>query len=469
MEDLARYALKLAGDAKYAEVRCEESRDQGFILKNSIPELSGFQKMSGVSIRLLYDGAMGFAATNIMSKSAIKKMALSALKMAKAASRVNKTKIKLSKCKSVKGKTIVKSKINPENFDPKQKINLLKSYDALLKNHSVDIPARQFALEHSLTKSAFFNTEGSKLYSVLPRLEFFWFMTCERKVKSKQRYMLYNGLGGFELFKKWKIAQVLQKEADAIEHNLKYSRKLPKGKFDFILGPELTGIATHESIGHPFESDRIFGREAAQAGESFVSPKMLNSQIGSELITVHENPLIKNSAGYYKFDSEGVRARDKILIKNGRINDFLHSRETAAQLGVVSNGSARANSFDKEPLIRMSNTYVSPGKWKRDELIKETKKGILLDTYMEWNIDDKRFNQKYTGCEAYYVENGEVLYPLDNPVLEISTPDFWKKVDAVAKDDFSLFAGPCGKGEPMQSIPVTMGGPTMRLKGVRVK
>jgi TldD protein len=154
-------------------------------------------------------------------------------------------------------------------------------------------------------------------------------------------------------------------------------------------------------------------------------------------------------------------------MKDGRINELLHNRATAGQLGIDSNGSARCNNYNREPIVRMANTYVEAGDWTRDEIIAETKKGVIIESFMEWNIDDKRYNQRYVSREAYYVEDGEVLYPLKAAILEVTTPTFWSSIDAVA-NDVGMFAGNCGKGEPMQGIPVFMGGPTIRLKGIRL-
>jgi len=224
----------------------------------------------------------------------------------------------------------------------------------------------------------------------------------------------------------------------------------------------------HESAGHSYEADRILGREAAQAGESFITREMLGTRIGSNNVTVIDDPTIETSAGFYLYDDEGVKARKRILIKDGIINEFLHNRETAKALSIKSNAAARAVSFGREPIVRMANTYMQKGDWSRDEIIEDTKKGIYVKNFMEWNIDDIRFNQKYVGAEAYFIKNGELAEPVVNPVIEVTTPTFYKSVDACAKD-LEFYAGPCGKGEPMQAVPVFMGGPTTRLKGLKIR
>ena len=124
--------------------------------------------------------------------------------------------------------------------------------------------------------------------------------------------------------------------------------------------------------------------------------------------------------------------------------------------------------FDKDSIVRMSNTFLLPGDYKEKELFEGVKKGIYMKNFMEWNIDDKRLNQKYTGAEAYLIENGEISTPIIAPVLEVSTLRLWPAVEAIGKN-LELHAGSCGKGEPMQGIPIYLGGPSIRLQGLRIK
>src|SRR3989344_2176554 len=114
---------------------------------------------------------------------------------------------------------------------------------------------------------------------------------------------------------------------------------------------------------------------------------------------------MEGSYCYYLYDDEGVKARKKYLQKKGVITEFLQNRQTAHEFNLKSNGSARASAFDREPLIRMSNTLVEPGSFSETEIFEGIKKGIYLKSFMEWNIDDKRWQQKYVGNEAYLIEN----------------------------------------------------------------
>lgn len=235
-----------------------------------------------------------------------------------------------------------------------------------------------------------------------------------------------------------------------------------------VIGPYVSGIIAHESCGHPFEADRILGREAAQAGTSFVTRDMQGTRIGSPVVSVIDDPTIPHTYGYYRYDDEGVPATQRYLIQNGVINSFLHNRDTASEMDTTSNGAARAAAYSREPIVRMANTYIEPGDHSLEELIEAVDRGIYMVTFMEWNIDDRRYNQKYVGEEAYAIENGEITHPVRHPALEITTPGFYHAVDAVG-DTLQLYPATCGKGDPMQPIPVTTGGPALRLREVRVR
>ena len=169
---------------------------------------------------------------------------------------------------------------------------------------------------------------------------------------------MYGSTKGYECLKEWNIHENLAEEVKALTNNLKNGISIKPGTMDLVTAPEVTGIAVHESCGHPLEADRILGREGAQAGESFVKKDMIGEKIGSDAINIYDDPTMEESYGFYLYDDEGVKARKKYLQKKGVITEFLQNRQTAVEFNIKSNGSARASAFDREPLIRMSNTLV---------------------------------------------------------------------------------------------------------------
>jgi TldD protein len=462
-KDLADFSIKFLQKkgVDYAEARLETNSSTGLVLKDSNPEITGFDQSSGLGIRFLINNNMGFVAVNDLNKDRIKEHIERSLRLTKKASPIS-DKTTFSEFKSTKAKNIVKQKQKIKDFSQEEKLKILTELDK-----EVNADHKYFSMSDSIIEKYYVNTEGSEIESETPRIHFFAFLTLLEKNKSIQRYFQKGSTTGYEVLNKWNLTSKTQKEVEELRKNLFLGVKSPEGELDVVVGPEVTGIAVHEACGHPTEADRIFGRESAQAGESFITRDMLNEEIGSEHVTIVDDPTLENSYGHYLHDDEGIKSEERVLFKSGKINDFLHDRASSKMMNIQSNGSARANHYSVEPMVRMANTYFKPGKSTEEELIKETKKGVYIKNFMEWNIDDKRYQQKYVGSVAYLIENGELTKPVKSPAIELTTPKLWSSVDMVA-NNLKFYAGTCGKGEPMQGIPVWMGGPSIRLRHIRL-
>jgi len=468
-KDLADFSIEYAQKlgASYAEARLDNHTTNAFMLKNGMPEISGFDRLSGIGIRFIVNKGLGFVSTNTLDRQRLKSLIEKAISSTKEASRF-KENIKLADDKAHRKTYELKQKLKFDNVDPDDKMRLLMEADKAVLATKVKVPGRYISLTDTQTEEYLVNTDGTSITGIVPKVSFFYYLTVQHGTQTMQRFWQFGNSGGFEYVKQWKLNELLANEAKACQLNLTRGKKLTPGHFDVVCAPQVVGIMVHESGGHPYEADRIFGREAAQAGESFITPDMIGYQIGSPAVNIVDDPTVDNSYGYYLFDNEGVKARRKHLVKDGRITELLHNRETAAAMDLPSNGSSRAVDYDKESIVRMSNTILLPGSHSEEELIAGVKKGVYIKNFMEWNIDDKRINQKYVGAEAYMIENGKLTTPVRNPAIEISTFNLWKAVDAVAKNT-EYHAGNCGKGEPMQAIPVWFGGPSMRLRGIMLK
>jgi TldD protein len=472
LEDLALYAIGQAEGlgADYAEIRIEKDKNKAIILKNGNPEASELTFKLGAAIRVIVDGALGFSSTNILDKEHIKKAIEVATSMAKASSKLLKKRISLATAKPITDEYQVSQKIKLESIDFSEKFDLLFDIERHINqlSKSVKFPARLFTLYEIESEKLFMNNEGSKIHSSIPRISFIYVLSAHEASKGiTQRINQIGGSGGWEIVKDWNLIDLIKNEALTLAKILENAKKAPSKKLDVILGSELVGIISHESCGHPFEADRILGREAAQAGESFIKANMIGEKIGSKEVTIVDDPTLQNSFGYYLYDDEGVKAERRVLIENGVIKNFLHNRETANEFKTKSNASARAAGYEYEPIIRMANTFMLPGDYNFEELIEDIAEGIYIKSFVEWNIDDRRFNQRYVGLEAYSIYNGELTSMVKNPIIEITTPSLYMSVDAVGKK-LSFNAAICGKGEPMQGVPVWTGGPEIRLRNIRV-
>jgi TldD protein len=467
--DLADFAVKYAVEkgASYAEARLEHSSGDGFALRNGNLDISGIETVTGIGCRILVGGSNSFISTNRMEKPKIRGLINDAVKTTKASARLVKEKVKFSEEPIQNKKYEAKEKIKLSETSSKEKLELLLDLEKIVMSLGIRIPARYMGLGTSLTEKYFTNSEGSKIWAKIPRIELTYLITILHENQTKQRIFQFKASKGWEVIKEWKLREHLTDECRNLYKVLKDGVAPPKGELDVVVGPEITGIACHESSGHPSEADRILGREGAQAGESFMTPDIIGKKIGIPELNIVDDPTIPGSAGFYLFDEEGVEARKRFLVKDGKINEFLHNRRSAKLMGIKSNGSARATGYSFEPIIRMANTFALPGNHSLEELIEGVKRGVYIKSFMEWNIDDLRKNVKYVGNEAYLIENGKITNPVKSPVIETTTLNYWSSVDAIGKKtEFS--AATCGKGEPQQGIPIWHGGPAMRLRKLRL-
>lgn len=468
---LAEYAVRqaTAAGASYAEARVQGTRGREFVLKNGEPQPSFFSEGFGLGLRVLSKGALGFAATNALDRRSVKELTTKAVRLARASASILKKPIVFDHSKASRGKWAAPEKVKVENADARWLRRVLQDMESRIADGKagVMIPGRVLSLGAEVEEKFYVNSDGARVQSRLPRIGFFGSITAVEGGEMAQRFIQAGESGGLEVVKRIGLVERVEEEAKVMGRVLRTSAKPPTETIDVILSPELSGIAAHESVGHPQEADRILGREGAQAGESYLKADGLGRKIGSDQANVSDDPTLLHSNGYTPVDDEGVEGKKRRLIKDGIINEFLQNRATAAEFGVESNGASRSSGFDREPIIRMSNTFVEPGDYTLEEMLKEVNLGIYFKTFTEWNIDDKRLNQRYVALEAYLIEHGEMKGLVKAPVLEITTPKLWGSVKARGKR-MEFEAATCGKGDPQQGAPVWTGGPDTLLGGIRL-
>lgn len=356
-----------------------------------------------------------------------------------------------------------KKKIADMSID--DRIGIVRDMDSL--QESLGASVRINVVADKSVRQVYENSVGSHIEGETYRVSYFYLAGVVEEGEFEQSFEQFGGTGGYEVIDDLHLESVITNDLRDLKESLVAPRPSP-GKFDIIVGPEISGIVAHESCGHPTEYDRIVGREGAQAGESFLAGKPEHFRIGSDLVNVVDDPTMKKSFGYYKYDDEGIPARKRYLYRNGFTNEYILNRESASMLGTESNAGGRSASWDLEPLARMSTTYIEPGDYSFNELFEDVKRGIYIKSFTEWNIDDIRFNEKYVGKEAYFIQNGDITGRVKRPVIETNTINFYSSIDAIGKD-LHFNAGTCGKGDPEQGVDVWMGGPHMRLRNLYIQ
>jgi len=213
-------------------------------------------------------------------------------------------------------------------------------------------------------------------------------------------------------------------------------------------------LQMHESIGHPLELDRSLGWEANFSGISWATPDQVGKlKYGSDKLTVYCDNTLPLGMATVGYDDEGVKPQRVTMVENGILRAFESSRDTAAQTGLPQTASVRAQDWASVPMVRMTNIVLAPGEGTLEDIVADTKDGVLMDGIRSWSIDDHRLNFQF-GCQiGWEIKNGRRGRMVKNPTYAGMTPQFWNSCDAVADERSWVAWGTphCGKGEPIQT------------------
>ena len=454
---LAEYAVNLARrhGADYAEALLEHSISVSQGSDQGVPNGSTSIKTNGIRVRIVKAKRLYTFSTNELDKSAISDMVAGARPF-------TGSDISLSREKRAKAKSFIREKRVVREEDMESDITEMDRSLSKIKW----IKYRSIYATFGRTMRYFTNSDGSDIETSTPFVDAYASITVGSGRRSRETMAQAGCVGGYESFDVEAFSDDVMERAKGIKKVIDRGIEMKPAEIsaikNVVVSPEIVGIAAHESVGHPCEADRVFGREAAQAGTSYITKDNLRMSVGSKAVTIIDDPTLQEKSGFYMYDDEGIKSAPKVLIEKGRQKELLLDRNYAHVLGMKSNGSSRSSSYSNEPLIRMSNTYMKKGRASFDELIEEAHSGVYIKSFAEWNIDDTRTFSRYQGNEAYLIKNGELSRPVVNYRLEKPTLEFWHAVSMVA-NDLEFYVGECGKGEPTQGIPVTMGGPSALL------
>ncbi|MFW9779015.1 MAG: TldD/PmbA family protein [Candidatus Heimdallarchaeota archaeon] len=465
-KDLADFGVEYAQEngAEYAEARLIDGQRVMLFLRNG-NVMSGTElPWQGMGIRVLMNGGLGFVSVDEMTRKTVKKAIQAGLKLAKGSN--PDEKINLGEPISNKASWSVPVKKKLADQDTEVVIGLLQDMDKIAEANGI---ATRVTMYEAHDYSKYVTTsEGTQIDADLSLLKYHGLLTAKGLLDSEQRFIDLTRSTGWEGSHTW--LEEFENECKQIKKVAEQSDYSLKGAVDFVVGPEVVGIICHENCGHPSEGDRIMGREGAQAGESFWRDlKLGESRVGSEHVTIAEDPTLQGTAGFYLYDDEGVKARERLLVRNGVINEPLLNREYGAKFGIGSNGASRSSDFNREPIIRMANTYMKSGDYSFDELVEDVKHGIYMLSFTEWNIDDRRYQSKYVGFECYLIQNGEITETMvRRPTMELTSIGLFSSIDAVGNELALNFPATCGKSDPGQGAPVNAGGASIRMRDIRL-
>ncbi len=470
-EELAKVSLELASreNATYADFRLVSTKVEFVTVMNENPAIEEVDTI-GAGIRVLYnDAGWGFADIDELGVESIRDATRKALSLAKGASRVG-SKVTFAPEPVHVDKWATPVEKDPFNVPTEDKYEVLVESTKRMKEN--DIVARRGDMAFATIGKYFASSEGSRIHQDFTYSGASIIVAAKGPTGVQRRSIQQFISGGYELIDEMKLpnrAPEITKEATALTR----AESCHEGKSDIILSGDQVALQVHESCGHPIELDRVLGYEANFAGRSFLTPDQLgNLQYGSEHVNIVMDATLGHGKGLgtFGYDDEGVKAQRKYAVKKGKFVGYLMSRETAARVGEArSNGCMRAEYY-KLPIIRMTNVSLEPGDWDYDELIEDTRDGILMVTNYGWSIDQKRYNFQFNCEKGYRIKNGSIGEMVRGPAYSGITPEFWNSCDAVCnKDSWVLWGIPnCGKGQPTQTMGTGHGASPARFKNVRI-
>ena len=472
--DRALDAAERAG-ASYSDIRLVERENETLSVKNGALEAAESDRSAGFGVRLVIDGAWGFSSSAVLEADEAERVTREAAGIARASASARRAPVSFDDSPPAVGRYVTPIEEDPFSVSIDDKLGILLAADAEM-GRVPGVSVREGFLDSGRERKTFASSEGARveqeIIEVGAGIEATAVNADEVQVRS---YPNSAGgqfvAGGFEAVRAMDLGahgQRVGEEAIALLD----APQCPTGEMTVILDSSQVALQVHESCGHPIELDRVLGQEASFAGTSFLTlDKLGKLQYGSELVSIDADATAPGGLGTFGWDDEGVPAQNVPIVSAGRFVGYLTSRETAPVIGQRSMGSSRAWSWNRIPMIRMTNVSLRPGDaGSLEDLIADTRDGIFLDVNRSWSIDDRRLNFQFGTQVGWLIENGRRTQLVRNPTYTGITPQFWGSCDAICGvAEWILWGVPnCGKGEPMQTGHVGHGASPARFRSVQV-
>jgi TldD protein len=478
MRDLSERALDTAVHlgASYADVRVVHRREESIAVKSGRVEGVASGETEGFGVRVLVDGAWGFASSSILTAAEADRIAGDAVRIAKASATALRDRVVLDDRPAAHGTYVTPVEEDPFGVPLETKLGHLLAADEAARTVK-GIAFTEARYDAQRETRSFGATDGSWTEQTITHagagIEA---NAIEGDEHQRRSYPDADGgpfrSAGYEYVRGLDLAgraAPLAEEAVA----LLSAEQCPSGTFTVILDPTQLYMQIHESCGHPTELDRVFGTEASYAGTSFLTTDKLDEgfRYGSDLVTLVADATAPGGMGTFGWADEGVAAQQVPLVQDGIFVGYLSSRETAPRIGRQSGGAMRADGWNRIPLIRMTNVNLLPRPgMSLDDIVADTDDGLYLASNRSWSIDDRRLNFQFATEIAWEVKNGKKGRLFKNPTYTGITYEFWRGLDAVGDESSFVMMGTpnCGKGEPGQGGHVGHACSGARFRNVKV-
>jgi len=460
LQDFADKAIRYADDkgVHYCDVRAEKQTRESILIENGEIEHTKNKTDQGIGIRVLKNGAWGFCSiNNPKSFGRVRESIDQVIKNVSHYSKKKNNHIKLTPVKIHKTKKDFPVLKKP-TIDGLIKVGLECDKIILEKPRIIKSSVNPW---YTINSKYFASTEGSEILQNFTDVVIDMVATAHESGLTQSVNVTEGGRGGLEQIVGNNKAQSSAMQTAEKASQLIDAKPAKEEKATVVMNPDFVSLLTHEILGHPSEADRVLGKEMAWAGGAWWKDK-LGEKIGSGQLNVFDDPTIKESLGWCYFDDEGVQTQKTTLVEKGILKNHMQNRETASVFGVQPTGNMRATDYRFVPLIRMACTCIESGDWKVDEMVKGIKEGYLISNMKIPSIDMKRYNWSISCQYAQKIEGGEITDLLRDVIVMGTAPEFFESIDACG-DDFTVRPiTNCGKGDPMQSMIMGNGGPSIR-------
>ena len=439
---------KTSPQIDYMDIRLGMNDNTSILMKDgNVDEINTGMSL-GARIRVLNNGAWGFAYTTDLSK--LDEITQTAIKF----SNTLKGDVKLSENDIIKDKVETEVKIPFKDISIEEKKDIMKEANDSATINKIN--STTVSYNDSEINELFMNSEGSEINVKTSRVRMALNASATNGEIIQFGHGSIGGVKGYELIKNTDIEEFGRKIGEKAVRLLD-AKPAPSGVFPVVADPQLTGVLIHEALGHAVEGDLIL------QNDSILKDKM-GTQIASDIVNIFDDASLKRGFGYYPYDAEGVKTKPNQLVKDGKLISLLNSRQTASKLNMTSSGNARSIIKD-QPIVRMSNTFLQPGDMEVSELFEGIDKGIYLKGSRGGQVDTGKGIFQFNAAEGFIIENGEITTPLRDVSLSGNILETLKNIDAIG-NDFELSVGFCGKDG--QTAPVGDGGPHTRIQNALV-
>lgn len=493
LADAAMAAATAAG-ATYCDVRVGRYLRQFIITREANVENIVNTESTGVGVRVIADGAWGFAATNAMTTDAVAQAARQATAIAKANAKTLTTPVQLAPLKGV-GEVSWRTPIvkNAMQVPIEEKVDLLMGVNSAAMGAGASFVQSMLFVVNE--QKYFASTDGSYIDQDVHRIWAPMDVTVIDKAtgKFRNREGLSSPMGlGFEYLDGAPSGKTvlpngvvvygqsydMKEDAIAAAQQTKAKLTAPSvkpGKYDLVLDPSHTWLTIHESVGHPLELDRVLGYEANYAGTSFATMDKMREhfQYGSDKVNIVADKTQVGSLGAVGYDDEGVTTKKWDLIRDGKLVGYQAIRDQAHIEGkAASDGCCYADSWSNVQFQRMANVSLEAGKTPLSvqDMISNVEDGIYIVGDGSFSIDQQRYNAQFGGQLFYEIKNGAITQQIEDVAYQIRTPEFWNACSAVCDERDYRLGGSFfdGKGQPAQVSAVSHGSSTARFDGINV-